>query len=283
MTPDKDTNQEFQLNVGDGHELYVQDWGNEDSDKTIIFLHGGPGDGVNDGYRHMFDPKLQRVIFFDQRGCGKSTPYGSIEHNTTDDLVGDITKIADKLKLDQFILTGGSWGSCLALVYALRNPERVSAIVLRGIFTARQSETDWVEKGHFKTFFPDVWETYLAGTPKEQRGNPNAYHVSKILGNDNRFRPSPIEEFDPAGAKIETHYISQGCFLPDSYIIDNAKSLTMPIWLVQGRYDMVCPPVTAFELNQQLPNSQLLWTTAGHGSDRANYDVYRTILLQMVS
>lgn len=123
MNPDKYTSREFFLEVGDGHELYVQDWGNKAAETPIFFLHGGPGGGLKDGHKQMFDPEKQHVIFHDQRGCGKSLPHGSLEHNTTADLVNDIEKIAQKLKLDTFILTGGSWGSTLALAYALKTSE----------------------------------------------------------------------------------------------------------------------------------------------------------------
>lgn len=147
MTPDTYTNQEFFLDVGDGHQLYVQDWGNPQAKTPIIFLHGGPGAGCHDGHKQMFDPALQRAIFFDQRGAGKSLPAGHLEHNTTADLIGDIEKLADRLKLSGFIITGGSWGCCLALAYALKHPKRLKALVLRGIYTASKSETAYLDDG----------------------------------------------------------------------------------------------------------------------------------------
>ena len=303
MTPDSYTNQELMLKVGDGHQLYVQDWGLRTANKPIVFLHGGPGGGVKDRHKNNFDPELQRVIFFDQRGSGRSLPYGSLEHNTTDDLTEDIEKIADNLKLEKFILTGGSWGSCLALAYAIKHPERIMAMVLRGIFTASKIELEWFEKGGFSPFFPDVWQTLLDGTPKAHQDDPVNYHYQRILGNDteqstesaylignvegallsldDRYSPPDRAEFDPTFVRLETHYMANKCFLPPDYILRNAAKLTMPVWLIQGRYDMVCPPVTAYELNELLPNSRLIWTVAGHGNDRGNYDVSRTILLQL--
>lgn len=303
MTPDEHTNQEFFLDVGDGHQLYVQDWGNKDARHAIFFLHGGPGGGVSTRYRQRFVPKVQRVIFFDQRGCGKSLPYGSLEHNTTDKLVSDITKIADKLNLKTFILAGGSWGATLALVYAIKNPARVHALVVNGIFTGRSSEIAWLDKGRFQTFFPDVWESYLAKTPVEHHEDPSAYHFKRALGSDeaaakqsayayenvagallgldDRFAPDDYDEYDPTAIKMEIYYLANNCFMPENYILDNAHKLTMPVWIVQGRYDMVCPPLTAYELHRKLPDSQLIWTVAGHGNDRPNYDANRTILLQM--
>lgn len=303
MTPDQYTNQELFIEVGDGHDLYVQDWGNKAIKTPVIFLHGGPGNGCNDGHRSRFDPLQQRVIFFDQRGCGRSIPYGSLEHNTTADLVADITKIADKLGLKQFILHGGSWGSTLALAYALEHPKRVKAMVLQGIFTGSQSEIDYLDQGLFRTFYPDVWDRYLQATPAEHRKDPGVYHVPRILGSDeqavrqsgfaysfveysilhldDRPKQGDPETFDPTETRIEVHYMHNRCFMPDRHILKNAHKLTMPVWLVQGRYDMVCPPATAYELNQKLPNSELIWTVAGHANDRANYDACRTILLAL--
>lgn len=303
MNPDEFTIQETFVEVGDGHALYVQEWGNKRARVPIVFLHGGPGGSVNDGYKSTFDPTLQRVIFFDQRGCGKSLPYGSLDHNTTQHLVEDIEKIAKHLKLDKFILTGGSWGSCLALAYGLKYPKRVQAMVLRGIFTGSLAEINWLDQGRWSVFFPDVWDRYLDQTPRSHQGNPSRYHFKRVLDDDpaaakvsayayenvegalikldDRFTPDKYDEYDPAGIKIEISYMQNGCFMPDRHILNNAHRLTMPIWLIQGRYDMVCPPVTAYELHHKLPHSRLVWTTAGHGNDRPNYDVNRTILLQM--
>lgn len=305
MTPDQHTNQEFFLDVGDGHQLYVQDWGKKDAKTPVIFLHGGPGAGVNDRHKQRFAPANQRVIFFDQRGSGKSLPQGSIEKNTTHELVEDIEKLADYLDLEKFVLTGASWGSCLALVYALEHPERIHSMVLSGIYTASKAETDFIDKGGFRDFFPDLWEHYKDSAPKEYAHDPSEYHYKKAFGNDreeakksiysyamlesslmsldDRFTPVSYDDFDPDHMKIELHYLKHNGFLPDRYILDNAHKLIMPIWLVQGRYDMVCPPVTAYELSKQLRNSHLIWAMAGHGSDRSNYDVIRSLLLQITS
>lgn len=302
MTPDEHTIQETFIEVGDGHTLYVQEWGNPKG-APIIFLHGGPGAGVHNKHRSAFDPAQHRVIFFDQRGCGRSLPYGSLEHNTTTDLINDIEKIADHLGLQQFVLTGGSWGSTLALAYALAHPERVRALVISGIFTGAQAEIDYFDKGDFRTYFPEIWERYLAATPKSHHANPTKYHYDRVLHGDeqavresayalenmeaallsldDRFAPGPFGDFDPVGAIIETHYLANGCFLPERHIFKNASKLTMPIWLVQGRYDFVCPAITAHELHKALPNSQLVHTIAGHrGGERSTQDVTRALLLQ---
>ena len=306
MTPDSYTNSEQMLAVGDGHELYVHDWGKSDAMDTFFFLHGGPGSGCGDGHKDIFDPSTQRVIFFDQRGAGKSTPKGSLEANTTDKLVSDITAIADKLGIQQFTLVGGSWGSTLALAYALEHPERVRAMVLRGLFTGSKREVDFLMQGKFSNFFPEVWEAYQQRTPQQHRQDPSAYHVPRALGDeptaakesayalaelegsltrlDERRVPAVFADYDPAGIRLETHYTSNGCFLPERFIQDNAGKLQMPIILIQGRYDMVCPPETAYELSKLLPNATLIWTLAGHsGNDRANFVATKTAIACLVS
>jgi len=302
MTPDQFTISEQMLPVADGHQLYVQDWGNPKAKTPIIFLHGGPGSGVKDKHKGVFNPEKQRVIFFDQRGSGRSLPYGSLDHNTTQDLIEDIEKIVDNTKLTTFVMTGGSWGSCLALAYAIVHPKQVTAMVLSGIFTGTQKEMDWVAEGEFRTFFPELWDSLLEQTPASHKKNPADYHIKQILsgseaesrksayiyGNvesallslDDRFTAEDPETFDDSSTKIETHYSSQKCFLADNYILNNAPKLTMPIWLVQGRYDMVCPPVTAYALDKKLPNSQLIWTINGHRAEHESLNVQRTILSQ---
>jgi len=306
MTPDDFTNQELMLEVGDGHTLYVHDWGAADAKVPILFLHGGPGGGCNDGHKGWFDPTRQRVIFHDQRGSGKSTPYGSLEHNTTQDLVGDIDKIADKFNLDKFILTGSSWGSGLALAYGLAQPQLVTAMVLGGIFTGSQAEIDWIDQGRFVEHFPDAWDAYLATVPAKHRTNPTAYHVQRMFGDDaaaarqsaydygnlssatykldDRLQPQSLaDDFDPVPKMLEAHYMANGCFMPDNYILDHAGELTMPIWLVQGRYDFICPPRTAYELDKRLPNSELIWTISGHKYEREDWQIRRQLLLRLTA
>lgn len=303
MTPDKHTNRELFVEVSDGHELYVHDWGNKDADQIIFYIHGGPGSGCSDKYKGGFDPLRQRVIFHDQRGSGRSLPYGSLEHNTIQDLIADISKIADKLDIKKFILTGGSWGSSLSLAYGIAHPERVIAMVLDGIWTCTQFEIDWLAKAQFQTFFPDAWQAYVDGTPEEHRHDPSAYHFKRALSDDqqaskesgylyqnlegavmrldDRQTPTAVDEFDPAGIRIEIHYLVNGCFMPDRFILDNSSKLTMPIYLVQGRYDMVCPPVTAYELHRCLPRSELIFTTSGHAGEHETWSIKRTILLEL--
>jgi proline iminopeptidase len=305
MTPDEFTNQELMLDVGDGHTLYVHDWGNLKAKTPIVFLHGGPGTGSSDRYKLTFDPTQHRVIFHDQRGTGKSLPYGSLEHNTTPHLVEDIEKIADKLQLDNFTLTGRSWGSTLALMYTLKYPGRVAKLIISGVFTASKSEIDWLDQGYFRIFYPELWQEFVANTPKAHQKDSVTYHAKNILGKDEAKakvsamqygklegslmsldeRPQPPNDpatYDTMPMKIETYYLQNSCFLPEErYILNNAHKLTMPTWIVQGRFDMVCPPVTAHELHQHVAGSRLIWTMAGHGNDRSTYDVMRTLYLQV--
>jgi proline iminopeptidase len=305
MTPDNHTNQELMLDVGDGHTLYVHDWGKADASQVIFFLHGGPGGGCSDSHKHRFDPVRQRVIFHDQRGSGRSTPRGTLEHNTTAELVSDITKIAGKLDIEQFIITGISWGATLGLAYAIDQPQRVSALVLNGVFTGAQPDIDWINKGEFRTFYPEVWERYSYTVPQKHQSDPSAYHFRRVFGDDaeaakqsayaysclegavlrldDRFQPYDYDTFDPAETKVEMHYLANGCFLPDRHIYDNVAKLTMPIWLVQGRFDMVCPPSAAYELHRLLPRSELIWTVGGHASEHETWNVTRSILLQLTT
>lgn len=305
MNPDAFTNQELMLTVGEGHELYVHDWGNKNAKIPILFLHGGPGGSCKDRQKGRFDPQEQRVIFFDQRGCGRSVPYGSLKHNTTQDLLADIIKLLDHFNIEKCILTGGSWGSALAFYFAIAHPERVHAMVLDGIFTGSTTEIAWLDQGRFQAFYPDAWEAYLEQTPESERHDPTAYHFQRILGTDtsaiaesgqiyetlegavisldDRAFPPSSDGYDPVGIRMEAHYMAHKCFMPDRYVFDNVGKLTMPVYLVQGRYDMVCPPMTAYELHKLLPNSKLMWTIGGHRIEREGWAVKRAILNQLTS
>ena len=302
MTPDEHTNQELHLDVGGGHELYVCDWGDKHSEHVFMYFHGGPGGRVDDRAKSSFDPKTQRVIFYDQRGCGKSTPYGSLEHNTTPDLVADVVKILDHLKLKQVIAYGRSWGSTVALAFAVAHPARVRAMIVSGIFTGSAREIDWLDNGRFQTHYPDVWEKYLARAPAEHRKNPTAWHYDNILKGDahqlfnsalaieemehsimnmdDRTHPIDAETFDPTSARLFAHYLSNGCFMADRHILASAPKLHMPVWIVQGRYDMDCPPLTAYELYQALPNAHLTWTLSNHRVDHESDNALKLIVQQ---
>jgi proline iminopeptidase len=201
---------------------------------------------------------------------------------------------------------GGSWGSCLALAYAIKYPKKVTALVLRGIFTGSQAEIDYFDNGQFKDWFPESWDHYLSATPAEHHHSPTAYHYKQILGGDEKAmrasacayenmegsimalddRPKTVSAddpaYDPTSIRIEVHYLANHCFMPDRHIFNNARKLTMPVWIVQGRYDMVCPPASAYRLHQLLPTSNLIFTIAGHsGWERETYSVVHAILLQL--
>lgn len=306
MTPDKFTIKEEMINTTDGHKLYVHQWGKRDAKTVYIFLHGGPGSGCSDGHKDLFEPKLHQVIFFDQRGTGNSTPKGSLKNNTTAHLIEDISLIVDKFKIEKFILVGGSWGSTLALAYSIKYPKKVQALVLRGIFTGSQTEIDFLDKGGAKSFFPEVWQRFEDSVPKEYRNKPADYHTSQILdgtnkeakksayaysvleysliGLDDRRKPEDFEKFDPSSSIIEVTYMANRCFMENNYILDNAPKIKQQVWMVQGRYDAICPPINAFKLSQRLPNLKTIWTTAGHsGSDRANTDATKAILLTLAN
>lgn len=303
MKPDEFTNQEFFLDVGNGHRLYVHDWGNADAKIPIIYLHGGPGNGCEDRDKAKFNPETQRIIFHDQRGSGKSTPAGELNDNTTQELVKDIDKVADRLGIDKFVLTGGSWGSTLALVYGIARPKRVIGMVIDGIFTATKEEAEWFEQGGWRDFFPDTWEKYQATVPANHRDNPSAYHYKQALGKDaeavkrssydyvgmelailkldDQYLQKPYEDFEPGGGLIEMHYLANGCFMEEGYILKNAGKLTMPVYIVQGRYDMVCRPKAAYDLDQLLPNSKLTWTISGHAKQHEAKTVLNLLLDQL--
>lgn len=303
MSPDAHTNEELMLPVGHGHTLYVHDWGNKKAKTVVLFLHGGPGGACRDKHKLPFDPKTQRVIFHDQRGAGRSTPLGKAAHNNTQELAADITKIADHFDIDSFILTGESWGSCLALYYALCVPKRVKALVIGGVFTGSRREIDWIDRGVFRTHFPDAWDRYLELTPRKYRDDPSSYHFPRILGNDPELAkqsayaysnlvsscvqlnddvtPEPYEDFDPGSITTEVRYMTKRCYLTDRFILKNAHKLKMPAYIVQGRYDFVCPPATAYELSKVMPHVQLIWTVAGHRNEHESTQLKKVLFSQL--
>ncbi|SFO74409.1 proline iminopeptidase [Geodermatophilus dictyosporus] len=303
LTVDGFTLSEGLVDVGDGHRLYVQDWGKADA-PPVLFVHGGPGMGTSDDYEQYFDASRQRVLFCDQRGVGRSEPYGSLQDDTTDHLVADIVRVLNHSGVDEAVLMGGSWGSCLALAFAVAHPGRVRSLVLYGLLTGRQQESDWLNQGRWRTFFPEVWQWYLDRTPEEHHDDPSAYHFARILGPDaararesayayttvdtavmdldDRFAPAPFtDDVDPTSARVQAHYSTNSHFLPPDHVLANADRLTMPVYVVQGRYDMICPPVSAYELAQRLPRGELIWALSGHGPNRESWSLLRTLLLEL--
>ncbi|HEX3423296.1 MAG TPA: prolyl aminopeptidase [Sphingomicrobium sp.] len=280
------------LDVGDGHRLYWELSGNPDG-KPVVFLHGGPGGGSSPEHRRQFNPDKYKILVFDQRGCGRSTPYASLENNTTWDLVEDIEKLrAGISKVDKWQVFGGSWGSTLALAYAEKHPERVTELVLRGIFLFDQYEIDWMYKeGGASQVYPDKFEEFLALIPEGERGDlVEAYRKrltsedkdeqlrsakawSKWEGDIVTLLPSPetIEHFTSpevaiAVSRIENHYMANHGWLEEGQLLEEAKKLKgIPGVIVQGRHDTCTPPVAAWRLKQAWPEVELnLIPDGGH-------------------
>jgi len=264
----------------------------------VVFVHGGPGGGTNPMQRRFFDPRVYRIILFDQRGCGKSKPHASLLHNTTQDLINDMEAIRVALDIDNWLLFGGSWGSTLALLYAEANPDRVNGLILRGIFLGRQQELDWFYGYGTKAIFPDRWAEFVAPIPEAERGDMIAAYYKRLTdpqygqrsldyarawssweGSTVTLEASPSDtsgSMDPhfarAFARIEAHYFVHRCFLArDNQILEDSDKIRhIPTVIVQGRYDAICPPISAWELARALPAAQLkLVPIAGHSAFEA--------------
>ncbi len=271
------------LKVSDLHSMHFEEVGNP-SGKPAVFLHGGPGVGISPDYRRFFDPQVYRVILPDQRGAGKSLPHAELRENTTWHLVDDLEKLRRHLGIEKWLVMGGSWGSTLALAYAITYPASVAGIIIRGIFLGRRSETDWLHKFGMNQAFPDEWERYIAPIPENERGDiPGAY--LKILTGSDKARQleaarawsrweaatmnlipdqAAIEDFtDPeralSNARIECQYTVDDFYMKsDNYLLENIDEIRgIPVRIVQGRYDLICPMVSAWELHKALPNSRL--------------------------
>jgi proline iminopeptidase len=282
------------LAVSDLHTLYYEEVGNPEG-KPIIFLHGGPGGGLVPEYRRFFDPDFYRVILFDQRGSGKSTPHAELEDNTTWHIVEDIEKLRESLNIDKWLAFGGSWGSTLGLTYAIKHPCSVSGLILRGIFMAREFELNWLYKeGGVSNIYPDAWESFIEPIPEDERDDiPLAYYKRLTSDNDetrlevakawsvwegsiSKLIPDEklIEDFSEPHtavsiAKIECHYFINDLFFETpEYLLNNIDSIKdIPIIIVQGRYDVVCPIRSAWELHKACPGSSLrVVKDAGHSS-----------------
>ncbi|PZX18932.1 proline iminopeptidase [Palleronia aestuarii] len=277
------------LAAGDGHRIYVEQCGNPDG-VPVIVLHGGPGGGCSPSMRRYFDPAHYRIVLFDQRGCGRSRPHASVEANTTWHLVADIELIRETLGIDEWIVFGGSWGATLSLVYAEEHPERTRAIVLRGVFLMMQSELDWFYAGGAGRFWPDMWQRFVAPIPEEERGDLIAAYHRRLFSGDMMSETrhariwaswentlASIESDGPGGdspadyarafARLENHYFTNGGFLEsDSHILDRVDRIRdIPGHIVQGRYDMICPPISAHRLHKAWPSSRMHFVPrAGH-------------------
>lgn len=284
------------LRVDDVHEIYWEQCGNPDG-KPALFVHGGPGGGVDPGHRRFWDPRAYRVVLFEQRGCGRSTPHASLEGNTTWDLVADMEKLREHLGIERWQVFGGSWGSTLSLTYAQAHPDRVTELVLRGIFLLRDKEIRWYYQDGASRIFPDAWEGFLQPIPEEERSDLlHAYHrrltsddpgvrleaarawsvwegsTSTLFANPTLVQRTAEPRFAEAFARIECHYfVNHGFFEHDGWLLERIERIRgIPGVIVQGRYDVVCPVDSAWTLHRAWPEAQLrIIADAGHSAMEA--------------
>jgi proline iminopeptidase len=301
-----------QLKVSDIHELYVDEAGNPNG-LPVLFVHGGPGSACDASSRRFYDPSKYRIITFDQRGCGRSTPHSSLEENTTQVLIEDIEKIRQYLEVEQFVLFGGSWGSTLSLLYAQRYPQHVHAMVLRGIFLCRQVDLDWLYRDGANRIFPDNWDEFQRAIPESERGDLVEAYYKRLTGEDelarmaaakawsawegncSKLRPSTeaMAKFTKphnamALSRIETHYFMNKGFIEENQILKNMDAIKdIPGTIIHGRYDIVCPLDNAYLLHHHWPASELhIVRDAGHSASepgnvdaliRATHDIVKNL------
>ncbi|NJM19217.1 MAG: prolyl aminopeptidase [Richelia sp. RM2_1_2] len=291
LYPPRDAYQEGKLQVSDLHTIYFEESGNPQG-KPIVVLHGGPGGGCPSFYRQYFNPEKWRLIMFDQRGCGKSTPHAELRENTTWDLVGDIEKLRKHLGIDKWVVFGGSWGSTLSLAYSQTHPERCTGLILRGIFMLRQQELHWFYQEGASNIFPDAWEEYLKPIPLEERDNLLTAYYQRLTSEDKKIRLEAAKAwsiweastsklfldkslmqtfgesaFADAFARIECHYfVNKGFFEREDQLLLNVDKIRhIPAVIVQGRYDVVCPMISAWELHKVWSEAEFIVVPdAGH-------------------
>jgi proline iminopeptidase len=279
------------LKVSELHTIYFEEVGNPQG-KPVIFLHGGPGGGIDPIYRQYFDPQKWRVVLFDQRGCGKSTPHAELRENTTWDLVSDIEQIRQHLGIEKWVVFGGSWGSTLSLAYSQTHPQCCTGLILRGIFLLRKKELLWFYQEGTSNIFPDAWQEYLKPIPFEERNDLILAYYKRLTSEDREIRLQAARawsiweastskliqsqdlmerfggnQFADAFARIECHYFVNGGFLKsDNQLIENIDRIRhIPAVIVQGRYDVVCPMISAWELHQAWSEAEFIVVPdAGH-------------------
>ena len=280
----------FQLERSGGHSLHVSCQGNRNA-RPVLFLHGGPGSGCNESQQGLFDPERHFAVFLDQRGAGKSRPKGARHANSTQDLIGDIEALRDHLGFERWMVVGGSWGATLALAYAQAHPQRVSAMALRAVFLGTRSELDWAFGTALAQFLPKLYKEFLAALPKAERGDPLAAYWRRILDPDPALHAkaawiwhdveralSNIEIGSealpahdpkdplPSTPFMEAHYFANNCFLEEGQLLRDLPLIAhIPAVLVQGRYDLLCPPATTARLAQDWPAASVVMVEqAGH-------------------
>lgn len=283
------------LKVSGGHEIYYELYGNPKG-VPVLFFHGGPGGGFSVKHKAFFDPKKHNVLFFDQRGSGKSKPFASITNNTTQDLISDSKKLLDLVGFKKVFVFGGSWGSTMALLFAIEYPKLVTGLMLRGIFLASKDEliSYYYPGDAVKFFFPEVWERFISLVPEGKRTETVEYYLDNMLNSPEKEKylyewclyescvlsinhnieatEKEIKKDDTykAVSILEAHYFVNNCFLEDNFILKNADKIkNIPTVIVQGRYDVICPPLYAHRLKQKLPQAKMIYVKSGHsGSDR---------------
>ncbi|KAG0518779.1 hypothetical protein BDA96_09G206100 [Sorghum bicolor] len=282
------------LKVSDVHTIYYEQSGNPQG-HPVVFLHGGPGAGTSPGNRRFFDPEFYRIVLFDQRGAGRSTPHACLEQNTTWDLVADIEKLREHLDIPEWQVFGGSWGSTLALAYSQEHPDKVTGLVLRGIFMLRKKELDWFYEGGAAAIFPDAWEPFRDFIPEDERNCfIDAYNkrltssdpivqveaakrwtmwemmTAHLIQNNDNIKRGEDDKFSLAFARIENHYFVNKGFLPsDSFLLDNVDKIRhIKAFIVQGRYDVCCPMMSAWDLHKAWPEAEFkVVPDAGHSAN----------------
>jgi proline iminopeptidase len=296
------------LDAGGGHKIYFEEWGNKKA-PVIFYLHGGPGTGFSDSNKLLFDPGIHHVVFHDQRGAGKSTPFAGTENNTTQDLISDIEKLRNHFGLDAMFVMGGSWGSALSLLYAIAHPKRVKRLLIWSVYLIRKFENDWINEGGARNTFPEAWERFIKLVPEKHRGSGTEimkffagkirssdekeakryadewtlweYSSCSITYNQRAVEKEILSENNTAIANLETHYFLHNCFVPENHIPDNiGKIKHIPCYVVQGRFDLCTPPITAYDLKKAYgKNLTLQWTRAGHlRSDPENTVAIRAVV-----
>lgn len=301
LYPELDFYHKDWLKVSNLHEIYFEECGNPDG-QAVVFLHGGPGSGCNPTQRRFFDPKHYRIILLDQRGCGRSKPLGGTLHNTTTDLVADIEALRQHLNIASWLVFGGSWGSTLALAYAVKHADVIQGLILRGIFLSRSSELNWF-LGEVKHFHPESWQLLVDYLPAYLQHDVFSAYYDLVFSNDAlinvaaarqwnayesammRLIPAPMSEeakqnpspmtytteenqTELARARVQMHYIKNDCFVDGDALLEQAENLGhIPTVIVQGRYDMVCPPKSAWELSRKMTHASLyIVADAGHSA-----------------